>query len=424
MLLRFRGANHRSFRGEFELDLRGSKFNQGSARPAELPEDPEMGYLPAAVIYGANASGKSNVLYAMRWMRNAVLHSVDQWSSSSVLDDWSRDSAIPREPFKLDAEAREWTSLFEVELAIDDDRYVYGFEVSDDRIESEWLHAYPRGQARRQVWFERDADADEPIRFPGEGLKGSKESLIPHTRDTALFLTVANAFNHPQIMPVFDWFKNNLWWLSLGDDLKERHAFTAAMLRDPRRKRQIETLLKAADLGIVSAEVEMELGRPRVWLIHSGRGGLVALDFDSEESMGTYSWFAFIGPMLEALDRGTVILIDELDASLHPLLAAEVIRIFLDEGANPRHAQFVATVHDASLISNLHPEQPLERDQIWITRKNRDGESDLYPLTDARPRKDEPLARRYLAGNYGGVPRLQVGAVAEHLAELAEEVPA
>lgn len=140
MLLRFRGANHRSFREEFELWTAASQFNLGSARPAGLAEDPDAAYLPAAVIYGANAAGKSNVLHAMRWMREAVLGSVHRWPELG---------RIPREPFALDPEAQEETSLFEVNIVLGGDRYVYGFEVSDERVESEWLHtclrAWPRG---------------------------------------------------------------------------------------------------------------------------------------------------------------------------------------------------------------------------------------------------------------------------------------
>lgn len=199
MLLRFRAANHRSFRDEFELHLTASKFNQGSGRLVGLPEEPDLSYVPSSVIYGANGSGKSNVIEAMRWMQQAVLHSVDRWSADSVADDWRRRSPVPREAFMLDLEARLRTSYYEADFVLDGDRYVYGFEVSDERVEAEWLHAYPGGQARRQVWFERQADAAEPFRFPGEGMKGAKESLVPRTKATALFLTVAADYNHPQL---------------------------------------------------------------------------------------------------------------------------------------------------------------------------------------------------------------------------------
>jgi AAA15 family ATPase/GTPase len=404
MLLRFRGANHRSFRDEFELWTAASRFNVDSARPANLADDLDAAYLPAIVIYGANASGKSNVLHAMRWMRGAVLGSVDKWSA---LD------AIPREPFALDPEAQDETSLFEVNIVLHGDRYIYGFEVSDERVESEWLHAYPRGQSRRQVWFERDAEEKDPFKFPGEGLKGDKELLVPRTRPNALFLTVAAAFNHPHLGPIHDWFKSNLWFIG-DDDEGVRSGFTGRKLQNPAVKDRLKRLLEVADLGVDGVNLEQGERGMKVRLSHRGRQGSVPLDYHLE-SKGTRAWFAFLGPMFEALDTGAVLLVDELDASLHPLVAAEVLRIFRDPEANPNNAQLVCTSQDVSLLGNLHTFPPLERDQVRIVVKNRVGESEIYPLTDARPRKSEALDRRYLAGAYGGVPRLTEGEAAEVL---------
>ncbi|MGN9841437.1 AAA family ATPase [Nonomuraea sp. H19] len=416
MLLRFRGANHRSFRDEFEVWLAASKFNQGARRPAGLAEDSELAYLPTTAIYGSNASGKSNVLHAIRWMRQAVLNSVHGWST---LD------GVPREPYELDPAARADASLFEVDIVLNGDRYVYGFEVSDEQVETEWLHAYPGGQARRQVWFERDADSDDLFAFPGEGLKGPKESLVSQTRPNALFLTVAAAFNQPHLKPIHDWFRHNLWWISPGRDFEERQSFTRKMLDDPRQRERIIGLLKIADLGVVGTEIDTLTGELR--LLHQGPNGPVPLSYERQESMGTRSWFAFIGPLLTALDRGAALLVDELDTSLHPLFAADVLRLFQDPAANPNNAQLVCTVHDASLLGRTHLFQPLERDQVRITVKNRDGISEIYPLTDARPRKSEALDRNYLAGAYGGVPTLTVGEIAETLAgplaDPAMEVP-
>jgi hypothetical protein len=410
VLLRFRGANHRSFRDEFEVWLAASKFNQGAQRPVGLAEDPELAYLPTTAIYGSNASGKSNVLHAIRWMRQAVLNSVHGWST---LD------GVPREPFELDRTARADTSLFEVDIVLDGDRYVYGFEASDERIETEWLHAYPGGQARRQVWFERDADSADLFTFPGEGLKGTKEGLVSQTRPNALFLTVAAAFNQPYLKPIHDWFRHNLWWISPGRDLEERQSFTREMLDDPRQRDRIIGLLKVADLGVVGTEIDSLTGELR--LLHRGPDGPVPLNYERQESMGTRSWFAFIGPLLTALDRGSALLVDELDTSLHPLFAADVLRLFRDPVANPHNAQLVCTVHDASLLGRTHIFQPLERDQVRITVKNQDGISEIYPLTDTRPRKTEALDRNYLAGAYGGVPTLTAGEIAETLAgPLAE----
>ena len=176
MLLRFRVANHRSIRADHELSLVATEFNEGTARPTGVrAEGREIGVVPVAGIFGANASGKSNVLAALRAMREAVRMS---------LAEWAQDAGVPREPFALDPTARDDTTLFEVDLLLGERpiRYTYGFELSDERVEAEWLHAFPHG--RKQVWFDREADrADgEEFSFPGDGLKGGKERLAEFTR--------------------------------------------------------------------------------------------------------------------------------------------------------------------------------------------------------------------------------------------------
>jgi hypothetical protein len=405
MLLRFRASNVLSFRGELELSLVATEFNEGSAMPAGFrSEARDVALLPVVAIYGANASGKTNVLSALRWMRVAVLNSVTEWS---------RGIGVPREPFALVPSARGESTLMEVDLVLFGVRHVYGFEVSDDRVETEWLHAYPHG--RRQVWFERDAEAgeDAPIRFPGEGLKGPRSELIALTRPNALFLTVAAALNHPQLSPVHRWFAENLWFTNPRPDEPRRHAFTRRLLPDPEMRSRIESLLRSADLGVLSVEVEeRETGPPSIRLAHRTSADPVTLDFDHQESQGTQAWLALIGPMLSALDHGSVLLVDELDSSLHPVLVAEAIRLFNDPDANPNGAQLICTLQDVTLLGNVHAKRPLDRDQVWLTTKGRMGESELYPLTDARPRKEESLERGYLRGRYGGIPRVVTGGIA------------
>jgi AAA15 family ATPase/GTPase len=130
----------------------------------------------------------------------------------------------------------------------------------------------------------------------------------------------------------------------------------------------------------------------------------VPFDFVSQESLGTHAWFAFLGPVLQALDYGRVLLADELNSSLHPGLAAEVIRLFQDPGANRTGAQLLFTTHDATLLGQGSTDRPLSRSQVWITTKGATGETELYPLMDAHPRPQENLERDYLRGRYGGVP--------------------
>ncbi|WP_405668946.1 ATP/GTP-binding protein [Streptomyces sp. NBC_00055] len=419
MLLTFRVANHRSIRDEQELSLVATEFNDGSGREAHVRvAGRAVSVLPAIGVFGANASGKSNALAALRFMRTAVLESFADWGK--------HPETVPREPFALDPSAREETSLFEVELLLGQPgrktRYTYGFELSDERVEAEWLHAYPKG-SHRQVWFDREAGRPEDeggeIRFPGSGLRGRKDEIKALTRPNALFLTVAATLNHRELVAVHRWFVNNLWLVTSQHDVQNRTEWTRERLTVQNagiefRERLIR-LLAGADLGITGLTTDPDTGE--VQLLHRTPQGVEQpLDFWRQESLGTQAWFAFLGPLLHALDRGGILLADELDSSLHPRLAAEVIRLFQDPDANPRTAQLIFTTHDATLLGPTVAERPLDRDQIWITVKDGTGQSTLYPLVAAKVRKDDNLERRYLNGHYGGVPRVGAGEFARTLA--------
>ncbi len=421
MLLSFRVANHRSLREEQELSLVATEFNEDTAREtAARHEGKPVAVLPVVGIFGSNASGKSNALAALRFMRMAVLDS---------FADWGKEPGVPRTPFALDPKAGEETSLFEVDLLLGSTpvRYTYGFELSDERVEAEWLHAYPAG--RRQIWFDRDAERAEEegveFRFPGTGLRGAKDEIRRFTRPNALFLTVAAAMNHPQLSAVHRWFADNLWLVTSGKDVAARTRWTRERLSaDPALRGRLLTLLARADLGISDVATDPDSGEVR--LLHRGADGAdVPLDFWEQESLGTHAWFAFLGPLLHVLGRGGVLLADELDSSLHPLLAAEVVRLFQDREANPRTAQLVFTTHDATLLGPSVAERPLDRDQVWLTVKSDTGETELYPLTAARKaRRDENLERRYLHGHYGAVPRVSEGDIARAVSHLEDELRA
>ncbi|MCF6469827.1 ATP-binding protein [Nonomuraea sp. MG754425] len=414
MLIRFRVANHRSIRDEHELSLIATEFDEGTARTTGLKHrGQDISAQPVVGVFGANASGKSNLLSGIRLMRDAVQDSFADWAKSP--------ETVPRQPFKLDSESREATSLFEVDVVLGPDpvRYTYGFELSDERVEAEWLHAYPHG--RRNVWFDREADRPESdggeFIFRGEGFKGEREALVRLTRPNALFLSVGAALNDPQLSVPYRWFINNLWLLTPRSDVSERVRWTDHLLQRQGHAdfhRRVVRMLRSADLGITQLDTDPDTGEFRLWH-RTPDGGELPLNFLTEESLGTHAWFAFLGPMLTVLDQGSVLLVDELDSSLHPTLAAEVVRVFQDPDANPRGAQLVFTTHDATLLGSEVLDRPLKRDQVWITAKRRSGETELYPLTAAKPRKEENLERGYLRGRYGGVPRVTAGEIVREL---------
>ena len=407
MLLRFRAANVYSFRDEFELDLRPRKRGESGSEPTRV-----------AAIYGANASGKSNVLKAIAWMAEAVTRSGANWAPNG---------GVPRPLFKLDPVARGDASLFEAEFLLDGIRCVYGFEVSDERVETEWLFEYATG--RRRTLFVRDADADDEYDFKGRQLKGAVEQISTLTRPNALFVSMGAQLNNPQLTRIFECF-------AVGFLRDEDHELVAAgwprrlvMMTGPRGWfADIEPLMAMADLGIVGGVLvdhEFTVSGTRqafqeLRLQHRGAQGPVDLA-PNEESDGTLTWLSMVNTVLKALRTGSVVLEDELDASLHPSLVAEILRVFRDPKANPHGAQLICTLHDVSLLGSAHADAPLDRREVWITEKSPMGQSELYPLTDAHPATQENLERGYLRGRYGGVPRIGAGWLAMDVAKLLNE---
>lgn len=409
MLLRFRTANVRSLRDEQELSFVVPEHESSTAaRELGLGRDRSVSVFPLIGIFGANASGKSNVLAALVDMRSAVLNSYARWASFE---------GIPRKPFVLDPKGESEPSFFEVDLVIDEVRWTYGFELGSARIEAEWLHSYPRGH--RQVWLDRDASRPEAYEWPGSRVK-DRAQLVRRTRLDALLLSTAGTDNHPQLSPLFHWFRRNLWLINPEDERAQREGFTTRELSGSRARR-INELLRVADLGITGAEfVEKGKDQAEVKLVHRSATGDVAFDW-RDESFGTRSWFALLGPLLLALDEGAVLLIDELDASLHPRFAAEIVRLFHDPQANPQGAQLIFTSHDPSVLTTPSGGRLLEPGQAWLTEKGKDGATELYPLTAAFPGEDEDLMKSYLAGAFGAVPSLLEGQIARWLLAATEQ---
>ena len=443
-LLTFRFENVGSFRDKSELSMLATGLvNKRISRPITWRQGGQpLGVVPAAVIYGANASGKTNVLRAMDDMRRFVLESFRKGSPTG---------GIKRRPFLLGS-SEEVASHFEIDFVLNEVRHEYGFIIDDQRVVEEWAYRYPHG--RPALLFLRSGDNVELGAVERSKAQAVKELLRPN----ALFLSTAALANHQVYLAIHDWFEHNLQFIGAGSRLLQQNR-TTRMYKDSRRE-HIPNLLDAADIGITgvkkvlmhpearermlrsvrtmtgpnaeSDELDdrIEIEPYCLQLIHQGAEGEVVFD-DRDESLGTQMWLALIGPIVEALANGTVLLIDELDASLHPDLVAQLVMLFQDPETNPHFAQLVCSTHDATLLldgaTSLDRFEPglLGRDQIWFTEKLADGASRLYSLADLDPRKHEAIGRRYLAGWYGGVPilsRAQFAAIAESITsrELVE----
>lgn len=433
MLLAFRVSNFRSVRDEQELSLvrsrrlvRTSADQSGGNRAFDVS--------PVAALYGSNASGKSNVLQAVQFMADAV---------DSSYAKWSPDGDVPFEPFRLDATHIGEPSRFEVELLLRGVRYQYGFELNQREILREWLYAYPHG--RRQTWFERDRDETDIWHF-GRALAGRNRVIAELTRPNALFLSTAATSKHEQLSPIFHWLARHIR-LATPRNSQGRMLFTFKQLDTHKELREkLRQLLVLVDLGIqdikvqhkeftdeekhrlirftkaIVADDERTQGMDEdavanvlreagtyIELQHLCGDGSpsVGLPFETE-SLGTQALVALAGPLLQALRNGYLLMVDELDASLHPRLVAELVKLFQSPVSNPKQAQLVFSTHDTSLLGSLVGEAPiLDRDQVWFVEKDQSGATSLYPLTDFSPRRLENLERGYLQGRYGAVPFLQ-----------------
>lgn len=406
MLFRFRTRNFRSIRDEVELTLVASNL---SDLPESVIETPfvEHGALRAAAIYGPNASGKSNLLLAMRFMSNAVENSQRAWPPEGV----------PRERFLLDEESANNSSLFEADFAIDNVRYMYGFEVDSQHVVREWLHAYPT--ARRRVWFKRDRDE---FSF-GKHLGGENSTIKALTRANSLFLSAAAQNNHEQLLPIHQWFSTA--WSFVFGARRGLSVSTAEMASGDRYKKTFIRFVAAADLGIKDFEIRdeqidellPELTYKTVSFGHRGVGKSTISLPSKAESDGTLAYFGLLGPVLTTFSSGGLLFIDEITASLHPMLAMEIVRLFNSPAENPKGAQLLFTTHDTSLLDS----QILRRDQVWLTEKDESGGTHLYPLTEFKPRRGENIRSGYLQGRYGAVPLVELSAVSDEIHEASQQ---
>jgi len=414
MLIEFRFKNYRSFRDEQVLSLVASSDKE---HQPSLFDTGRVRLLKAAAIYGPNASGKSNIAKALRFMRGMVLESAELEQSDR----------IRAEPFDLDRRTRKEPSEFELAFLLGGVRYQYGFALTRERVVSEWLIAFPKGRAQR--WFERTAfsGSEESEWYFGPKLKGQNESLAEFTRPNSLFTSVAAKFNHKQLTPVLDWFDETLGLWLPEDPLERAISYTAhRSYTDSRFKNGLVRLLRDADFGIEGFNVEEEevpteeaeariRDEAKPFLAEAEK--TVTLCFTTcyhpanppdatavfplhEESRGTQRLFGLAGPFLDTLERGAILFVDELEASLHPLLSRKLVELFQSREINKRNAQLVFATHDVTLLDP----GLLRRDQIWMTEKDSQGATHLYPLLEYKPRKGEALQKGYLAGRYGALP--------------------
>ncbi|WP_448543927.1 AAA family ATPase [Roseiflexus sp.] len=417
MLIEFSVSNYRSFRDRVTLSMEAADI---ASQPPSLDEQNVFAasrglrLLTSAVVYGANASGKSNLVAAINVMRTLVLNSSrDRWASK----------LIGIEPFRLSTATETAPSLFEIVFLVDGTQYRYGFAVDRRVVVEEWL--YRLGKAREATLFVRDR---REIRVNPRTFREGRD-LEFRTRPDALFLSVVAQFDGAIAQRLTEWFAT----LDVNTGVTDRSdmAFALTGFETSPHRRTIEELIRRLDTGIERLELErlsltgdvlddlpedelfpdetVEFFRVNTYHQRFDAEGRpvdhVAFDLERHESAGTQRLFALAHPIVRALKRGGVLVIDEFDARLHPNLAMELIRLFNDPTTNPHHAQLIATTHNTNLLSA----RLFRRDQVWFVEKSRQGASDLYSLVEYRidgkiVRNDASFEKDYILGRYGAIP--------------------
>lgn len=424
MLIQFKFKNFKSFKDETILDLSATKVTE---QPHHVITIGKEKILKTAAIYGANASGKTNVYDALGHMSYYVRRSFNFGGAKGT--DMS-ESYIKPLSFLLDAASKDAPTLFEVYFTLNNYNgkiYNYGFTVDNKGVCEEWLN-YKAETGRKYfpiLYRERGNEIEIP-KIPKEYRDNLKISLQEET----LVVSLGAKLKVPILESIYDWF-NGLLFLNFGGsdlDYVNSKMFPPRFTKDPEVRKEVVAYISTFDHGIVDFNVEEVPGSEpnklqiySVDAIHRVNGSDETVNFPLVwESAGTRKMIVLYGPLQKVLKSGGVLFVDELNARLHPLLVRDFIITFLDEKTNPKNAQLIFTTHDTWQLSN----DLLRRDEIWFTEKDESGASSMYSLVDFKGenkgtiRKDENYAKNYLLGKYGAIPELKkIDLVSEKHAE-------
>lgn len=397
MLIRFGFKNFKSFKDENCLDMEATSLKEHEYNIAKINNSE---YLKVSAIYGANASGKTNVLQAFDYMKNRILVSDDSKKNSPIDEENIYSFMINEEPIALEVEI----------LAKNNKIYKYGFELLKDNIISEWL--YEKRVNKFYSIFERENN--------NVTMKTNKIAGLSNIDEKTLFLNIYSKIdkNNEDFANVYYWFINSNY-LDLGNPdfdgiIDKRVSFK--ILTDKNYKKELLKFIKTFDAGIEGINtipdsveaVKNNNGIVDIKVTHKGENGEEkALPFYLE-SNGTRKMFYLFDFFMDALKNGMVLFVDELDAKLHPLLTRYIINLFHNSGTNKGNGQLIYSTHDTV---NLNKDT-FRRDEIWFAEKDKDGISKIYSLADykindVKVRNDATYNKDYLSGRYGAIPVLE-----------------
>lgn len=413
MLIQFRFKNFKSFKDDTILDLSATKITEHSDRVVQAGNEK---VLSTAAIFGANASGKSNVIEAFRFMATYVIESFAFGGEGD--EKKSKTKKLKHTPFLFDKESRDSASSFEVYFITSEETgcksYNYGFTLEQNGVVEEWLNTKSKTARTYKSVFYRNRDE-----LDLSGLPAKSQEIIRLTleRET-LIVSLGAKLKISKLKCIRDWFYNTNF-ANFGNPLE--NAFLSSLIPDGFAdskdvQQKVVDYFATFDSSIVGFNVEVIKGddedsrHVRIDAMHKviGSDELASIPLE-EESDGTLKMFALYPALQDTLESGGVLFVDELNARLHPLLVRGFLITFLNPTTNPKHAQLVFTTHDSWQLSN----NLLRRDEIWFTEKAQTGVSTLYSLADfvdvdgIKIRKDESYEKNYLLGKYGAIPTLR-----------------
>lgn len=465
MLLRFSIKNFKTFKNSAVLSFIASNYDKETKESENIFLNKKYGLrvLKSAVVYGANASGKSKLFEALHLMKQHALYSSGIYNSENIND---------IKPFLLSTETENSPTEFEVVFIFEEVLYRYGFEVSEGKVISEWFYYKPKTK-EIELFYRENNEYNVHKKDFAKGYKVVKENLV---RDDSLLLSVAGQFNEKSALNATKWFENLKIISGLNSELN--YDYTLTKSKDPLFRKKLVSLLKAADLGIQDVTLkkhefnlendinsidfnkinftefdinkletqynlptkllkdnnllesifknkeflksilqyvynneELNSQNSEIYTIHkktSNNGDIIGETFfsmKSDESLGTKKYFSILGLIIDSIENGYPLIVDELDSQLHPNLVEKLISMFNSSDSNPNNAQLIFNTHNTNLL-NSHL---FRKDQIWFINKNNNGEASIYSLADFKStevKKQERFEENYLRGKYGGIPYL------------------
>lgn len=406
MLVQFTFENYKSFRHETNLSMVASNYFKENTE--DLVEFDKYSLLRSAAIFGANASGKSKLFAAFNFMREYVL--------SSTLPRVNNLSTVVTDPFRLNTQTQHAPSMFEAIFIIDNVQYRYGFEVTQKEVVSEWLF---RKVAKETLLFDREYQQIDYSQSDMKKIKNLiKEDMI---RPEALLLSVLDQFNDELASKISDWFES-LWFVLSSED---RYILDTLNNMEGKMKDKILKLMHEADFNlddiIIKGNNSKMFDSFREYIPYNKtaykdirtlhavydedfiRVGDAKFSFVEDESNGTIKFFGLAAPIINTLERGSILFVDEFDAGLHPELISAIIKLFQSKESNPKNAQLIFNTHDTGLLNS----KLFRRDQFYIVDKNRYGESSLSSVAEFKVKSDSNMEKRYLEGRFGALPYLK-----------------